>query len=71
MAIYMMPLDQLHAASDHFKQTLGVAPETSGSGLFEIHRFNVPDKHLTILLTRSQFVDDKVQITLTYTPPAQ
>ena len=70
MAIYMMPLDQLHAASDHFKQTLGVAPETSGSGLFEIHRFTVPAKHLVVMLTRSQFVDDKLQITLTYTPPA-
>ena len=70
MAIYMMPLDQLHAASDHFKQTLGVAPETSGSGLFEIHRFTVPAKHLVVMLTRSQFVDDKLQITMTYTPPA-
>jgi hypothetical protein len=71
MAIYMMPLDQLRAASDHFKQTLGVAPETSGSGLFEIHRFTVPAKHLVIMLTRSQFVDDKLQITMTYTPPAR
>ena len=71
MAIYLMPLDQLHAASDHFKQTLGVAPETSGSGLFEIHRFNVPAKNLAIMLTRSQFVDDKLQITITYTPPGK
>ncbi|MFN8642451.1 MAG: hypothetical protein U0802_12670 [Candidatus Binatia bacterium] len=70
MAIYTMPLDQLRAASDHFKQTLGVTPETSGSGLFEIHRFNVPAKHLTIMLARSQFVDDKLQITMTYHPPA-
>lgn len=70
MAIYMMPLDQLHAASDHFRQTLGVAPETSGSGPFEIHRFAAPARHLTILLARSQFVDDKLQITMTYTPPA-
>src|SRR5512147_2445948 len=44
MAIYMMPLDQLRVASDHFKQTLGVAPETSGSGEYEIHRFVVPAK---------------------------
>lgn len=71
MAIYLMPLDQLRAASDHFKQTLGVAPEISGSGLFEIHRFHVPAKQLTIMLTRSQFVDDKLQITMTYTPPAK
>lgn len=71
MAVYMMPLDQLQAASNHFKQTLGVAPETSGSGLFEIHRFSVSAKHLVIMLTRSQFVDDKLQITMTYTPPAE
>jgi hypothetical protein len=71
MAIYMMPLDQLHAASDHFKNTLGVTPETTGSGLFEIDRFNVPAKNLTIMLTRSQFVDDRLQVMMTYTPPAK
>lgn len=71
MAIYLMPLDQLHAASDHFKKTLGVTPETSGSGLFEIHRFTVPAKNLLIVLTRSQFVDDKLQIMMTYKPPAK
>jgi hypothetical protein len=71
MAIYMMPLDQLQAASDHFKKTLGVTPEVSGSGLFEIHRFTVPAKNLLIMLTRSQFVDNKLQIMMTYTPPAK
>jgi hypothetical protein len=71
MAVYVMPLDQLHAASDHFKQTLGVAPETSGSGEYEMHRFAVPAKHLTVMLAKSQFVDDKLQITMTYMPPAQ
>ena len=71
MAIYLMPLDQLQAASDHFKKTLGVTPETSGSGLFEIHRFTVPAKNLLIVLTRSQFVDDKLQIMMTYKPSAK
>ena len=71
MAIYLMPLDQLQAASAHFKQTLGVTPETSGSGEYEIHRFTVPAKNLVIMMAKSQFVDDKVQITLTYTPPAK
>ena len=70
MAIYMMPLDQLSAASAHFAKALGVKPETSGSGLFEIHRFAVPAKGLTIMLTRSQFVDNKLQITIEYLPPA-
>ncbi|MDX2166253.1 MAG: hypothetical protein SF182_04295 [Deltaproteobacteria bacterium] len=71
MAIYMMPLDQLAAASAHFEKTLGVKPEVSGSGLFEIHRFAVPAKGLVIICTRSQFVDNKLQITMEYTPPAK
>src|SRR5262245_65951707 len=29
MAIYMMPLNQLHAAADHFKKTLGVTDRKS------------------------------------------
>jgi hypothetical protein len=71
IAIYMMPLDQLKAASDHFKNTLKVEPKVTGSGEFEIHRFEVtagPAKGLTITLTRSQFVDNKVQITMEYVP---
>lgn len=71
MAIYMMPLDQLAAASAHFEKTLGVKPEVSGSDLFEIHRFTVPAKGLVITCTRSQFVDNKLQITMEYTPPAK
>ena len=73
MAIYMMPLDQLKAASDHFKTTLTVDPKITGSGEFEIHRFEVTSgqaKGLTIILTRSQFVDNKVQITMEYLPAA-
>jgi hypothetical protein len=68
MAIYMMPLDQMAAASDHFEKTLGVKPETTGSGQFEIRRFTVPAKGLVIVCTRSQFVDNKLQIMMTYTP---
>lgn len=71
LAIYMMPLDQLAAASAHFEKTLGVKPEVTGSGMFEIHRFAVPAKGLSILCTRSQFVDNKLQIMLEYTPPAK
>lgn len=71
MAVYMLPLAQLHAAAEHFTKTLGVTPETSGSGEYEINRFTVPAKHLTIMLAKSQFVDDKLQITMTYLPPAQ
>ncbi|MGH7785425.1 MAG: hypothetical protein ACRERC_01075 [Candidatus Binatia bacterium] len=71
MAIYLMPLAQLKAASDHFKAALKVDPAVTGSDLFEIHRFAVPAKGLTITLTRSQFVDDKLQITMEYVPPAK
>lgn len=71
MAIYMMPLDQMAAASAHFEKTLGVKPEVSGSGEFEIRRFSVPAKGLEIVCTRSQFVDNKLQITMTYTPKAE
>ena len=69
MAIYMMPLDQMAAASEHFKQELKVEPSVSGSDLFEIRRFAVPAKGLTIVLARSQFVDNKLQITIEYLPP--
>jgi len=70
LAIYLMPLDHLPAASAHFEKTLGVKPEVTGSGLFEIHRFSVPAKGLTIICTRSQFVDNKLQIMMEYVPPA-
>jgi hypothetical protein len=72
IAIYMLPLDQLKAASDHFKSTLHVDPAVSGSGDFEIHRFEITSgqaKGLTIVLTRSQFVDNKLQVTMEYMPP--
>ena len=72
IAIYMMPLDQLKAASDHFKSVLHIDPAVSGSGAFELHRFEVasgPEKGLTVTLTRSQFVDDKLQVTMEYMPP--
>ena len=49
-------------------------PAVTGSGQFEIHRFDITTgkaKGLTIMLTRSQFVDDKLQITMEYLPPAK
>ena len=74
IAIYMMPLDQLKKASDHFKATLHSDPAVTGSGEFEIHRFDITSgkaKGLTVTLTRSQFVDNKVQITMEYMPPGK
>ena len=72
IVIYMMPLDQLRKASDHFKAALHSDPAVTGSGEFEIHRFDITSgkaKGLTVTLTRSQFVDNKVQITMEYIPP--
>jgi hypothetical protein len=46
----------------------------TGSGPFEIRRFDLttgPAKGLTIVLTRSQFVDNKLQITMEYMPSGQ
>ena len=51
----------------------GLGTTVTGSGEFEIHRFQVTSgqaKGLNITLTRSQFVDNKVQITMEYLPPA-
>jgi hypothetical protein len=71
IAIYVMPLEQLKEASAHFKSTLKVEPKITGSGEFEIHRFEVTSgkaKGLSVMLTRSQFVDNKLQITMEYLP---
>ncbi len=78
LVIYMMPLAQLGAASDHFAKSLNVKPTVTGAGSeFELHKFilvgggTYPPKAegLTITITRSQFVDNKAQITLEYVPP--
>ena len=72
IAIYMMPIDQLKTASDYFKGVLHADPAVTGSGQYEIHRFDITSgkaKGLTITLTRSQFVDSKLQITMEYLPP--
>jgi hypothetical protein len=72
IAIYMMPLDRLPAASDHFTAVLKVDPTITGSGEYEIRRFAVDAgqaKGLSITISRSQFVDNKIQITMEYMPP--
>jgi len=76
IAIYMVPLDQMQATSDHFKSILKVDPATTGDGEFEIRRFDLsntagPAKGLVITLAKSQFVDNKVQVTMEYLPPAK
>lgn len=76
MIIYMAPLDQLKAVSDHFAKALGIEPTVTGSGEFEIHKFTcgagggcpATAEGLTVTITRSQFVDNKLQVTLEYLP---
>jgi hypothetical protein len=77
MAIYMAPLDQLKTASEHFQNTLKVKPDVSGAGSeFEMHRFVLQGggdypkeaEGLTIIISRSPWVDNKAQITLEYVP---
>ena len=76
MIIYMAPLDQLKAVSEHFAKTLNVKPVVTGSGEFEIHKFTcgtgagcpTTAEGLAVTITRSPFVDNKVQMTLEYLP---
>lgn len=77
IAIYMAPLDQTEAAAAYFEKTLKVKPEVSGAGSeFAIYRFALSGKGeyppsaegLTIVISRSQWVDNKAQITLEYMP---
>jgi hypothetical protein len=77
MAIYMAPLDELKAASEHFEKTLKIKPTVTGADSeFELHRFvlegggDYPQEAegLTITISRSQWVDNKTQITLEYVP---
>lgn len=77
MAIYMAPLDQLKAASEHFEKTLRVKPTVTGADSeFELHKFVLEGEGdypkeaegLTITISRSQWVDNKTQITMEYLP---
>ena len=77
MAIYMAPLDQMQAVSAHFEKTLKVKPTVTGAGSeFEIQRFVLEgggdypkeSEGLTITISRSQWVDNKLQITMEYVP---
>ncbi len=75
---FIVPPDQLKAAADHFQKQFGVAPQVTGAGSqFETYAFDftsgakAPPKlaGLRVVISRSQFVDNKGQITMEYTPP--
>ena len=77
MAVYMAPLDQIQAVSKHFQDTLKVKPTVTGAGSeFETDRFELTGggdypkqaEGLTIMMSKSQWVDNKLQITMQFTP---
>ena len=79
IAIFIIPLDQLKPAAEHFAKQFGVPAKVTGADSpFETHLFDFTDgatgpaklKGLRVLITRSQFVDNKGQIMMEYLPPA-
>ena len=81
IAIFIMPLDQLKAAADHFAKQFGVQPTVSGEGsqyvtyAFDFTEAKTPGAApaklagLRVMVSRAQFVDGKGQITMEYQPP--
>jgi len=79
IAVYIMPLDQVKPAADHFAKQFGVAPQImSPDSPFETYIFDFTTDAtaapkfagLRTLVSKSQWVDNKSQITMEYTPPA-
>ena len=80
IGIYLIPPDQLDKASDFFAKQFGVAPQVTGENtqyLAYTFDFTSGDKGPAkvkgskLTITRSQFVDNKGQITMEYQPPAK
>jgi hypothetical protein len=77
IALFLIPPDQVKAAADHFAKQFGVAPQVTGEGsrfatyAFDFTGVKAPPKlaGLRMFITRAQFVDNKGQITMEYTPP--
>ena len=75
---FIIAPDQLRAAADYFAKQFGVAPQASGAGTeYETYTFDftsggqAPHKlaGLRVVISKSQFVDNKGQITMEYSPP--
>lgn len=75
---FMIAPDQLKAAADHFAKQFSVPPQVTGAdSQYETYTFDftggakAPPKlaGLRVIISRSQFVDNKGQITMEYTPP--
>ncbi len=77
IAIFIMPLDQLKPAADHFAKQFGVPPTVTGeNSQYLAYTFDFTDSAkappklsgLRVLVSRAQFVDGKGQITMEYQP---
>ncbi len=77
IGIFIIPPDQVKAAADHFAKQFNVAPQVMGeNSRFETYAFDFTDTGkappklagLRVVISRSQFVDNKGQITMEYTP---
>jgi len=77
IAAFMIPPDQLNAAAAHFAKQFGVSAQVTGAdSQYETHTFDFTDGKgpaklagLRVVISRSQFVDNKGQITMEYLPP--
>jgi hypothetical protein len=77
IAVYMAPLDQIEKAAEYFEKILKVKPVVSGAGTeFALYRFMLSGgtgypkeaEGLLVVISRSQWVDNKAQINLEYMP---
>ncbi len=77
IAVYMAPLDRIQAAAEYFEKNLKVKPASSGVGSeFAIYRFMLSGgtgypkeaEGLLVTISRSQWVDNKIQINFEYMP---
>jgi len=77
IGVFLVAPDQLKAAADHFEKQFGSAPQVQGADSpYVTYTFdfttdaNGPAKlrGLRIVVTRSQFADNKGQITMEYSP---
>ncbi len=78
IGMFIIPLDQVKAAADHFGKQFGVPADMMGADSpFATYTFDFtadakgPAKlhGLRVVITRSQFVDNQGQITMEYSPP--
>ncbi|MBI1813799.1 MAG: hypothetical protein HYR72_02345 [Deltaproteobacteria bacterium] len=79
IAVFIIPLDQIKAAADHYAKQFGAEGQILGADSpFEMHVFDFTRadavarfKGLRVQISRSPFVDNKGEIKMEYQPPAK